>query len=415
MPRWLIPTSYVLVSLFAAQIIPRIEYALAPGSGNIISVSSAQALLGAASSGMMAFTAIVFSVALLFIQYTSTTYSKRYVLLLSRRPVVYHVFGVFVATFIFALSTLAFVDRNGSAWVPFGSIAVVGALLLISIALLAWLIRQVSELRVTRMLANIGDAGRASIRLKPLSQEASQRPQAPLGAPMQVIRYSGELSVVAAIDKSRLMRLAQEKGAIIRLKCAIGDTVFPRIIIARVYGARAFVDEFAVHQALSLAPEHSFEGDVRFPLRLLVDAAIMALSPAVNDPTTAVEAIDQIEDLLLRLGRQQLDTGFVSDESGNLRVVYPTPTWEDYLTLAFDEIRRYGGESLQIVRRIRAALVDLWNTLEDESRRDSVLRYRARLDAEIERRGFDETDRTTAFGVDPQGLGLTRRGEYDPG
>ena len=78
MPGWVIPAIYVVVSFFAALTLPRLEYAVAPAYGQSMSVPTAQALLGAVSSGMMAFTAIVFSIGFLFIQYTATAFSKRF-------------------------------------------------------------------------------------------------------------------------------------------------------------------------------------------------------------------------------------------------------------------------------------------------------------------------------------------------
>jgi hypothetical protein len=78
--------------------------------------------------------------------------------------------------------------------------------------------------------------------------------------------------------------------------------------------------------------------------------AIKALSPAINDPTTAVQAIDQIEDLLRRLATCDLETCRAFDEDDILRVIYQMPTWEDYLALAFDEIRQFGSTSIQVMR-----------------------------------------------------------------
>ena len=123
--------------------------------------------------------------------------------------------------------------------------------------------------------------------------------------------------------------------------------------------------------------------------RLLVDIAIKALSPAINDPTTAVQTIDQLEDLLRRLGAAELDAGYVADESSALRLVFPTPTWEDYLTLAFDEIRQFGSGSVQVMRRLRAALDGLADWLPTEDRRQAVRRYLAHLDRTVETSSFD--------------------------
>ncbi len=405
MPRWLIPTAYLLVSVLGATVVPRLEYAIFPAYGHEISVSTAQALLGAVASGMMAFTAIVFSIGMLFIQYTATAFSKRFILQLHHRLIIYHAFGVFVATFTFALGTLVFVNREGSDWIPFVSLIIVGILLVASIALLAMLVNQVAELRITRILAYVGERGRALIALMPDAAE-TQPAAVPLASPTRAVVYSGELMVLIAIDKAGLAELARTAGATIQLEYAIGDTLYPKSVLARVHGAREPIEEARLLASLRLRQENSYECDVRFSLRLLVDTAIMALSPAVNDPTTAVEALDQILDLMMHLG-QKRDDGRVTDARGGPLLIYPAPTWNDHLSLAFDEIRRYGIDALQVVRRLRAALVRLADAVEGD-RREAVLEYRRRLDAEIERRESDPADRATALGIDPQGLGLTR-------
>jgi uncharacterized membrane protein len=408
MPRWLIPASYLLVSFVAAVLVPRLEYRFFPADGNMMSVSTAQTLLGAISSGMMAFTAIVFSIAFLFVQYTATAYSKRFILLTIRKPFVYHAFGLFVSTFTFALGTLAFVNRLGSNWVPLDSVIITGVLLAISIAVMGRLVNQVADLRITRILGYLGDCGRGLILRLPAPEAAASALLELPDEPSQVVRHAGRLMVVTAIDKPGLVRLARDAQVTIRLECAAGDSVSAGSILARIYGARTPIAETALVRCIALRKENFYDTDVRFTLRLLVDAAIMALSHAVNDPTTAVQALDQIEDLMVHLARRKLETGRLADENGEPRLVYPAPTWEDYLALAFDEIRRYGSDSLQVDRRIRAALVHLADAVEDEPRRNAVVEYRRRLDADLERRSFDSTDRATALGIDPQGLGLTR-------
>jgi uncharacterized membrane protein len=106
------------------------------------------------------------------------------------------------------------------------------------------------------------------------------------------------------------------------------------------------------------------------------------LSPAVNDPTTAVQALDQIEDLLPRLGLRRLEVGAVRDASGTLRLVVPVPSWEDFIILAFDEIRFCGGKSVQVMRRMKALASDLIAALPKE-RHAPLRHYQERLDATI--------------------------------
>ncbi len=196
---------------------------------------------------------------------------------------------------------------------------------------------------------------------------------------------------------------------------AVGDTLSDDSPLLSVHGASEPIREKDLLRAIHLKPERTFEQDPKYPLRLLVDVAIKALSPAINDPTTAVQAIDQIEDLLRRLGRHQLDAGYAGDADGKLRLVYPMPTWEDYLTLAFDEIRQYGAGSVQVMRRLRSTLIDLATEQTDPARAAAVQRYLKHLDLSIETSPFNAEDRIKARQEDRQGLGLTRkRAELKP-
>jgi len=180
-------------------------------------------------------------------------------------------------------------------------------------------------------------------------------------------------------------------------------------MVLRVHGGRGPVAEPALLRAIGRAKERTFEQDPQYPFRLLVDIAIRALSPAVNDPTTAVQAIDQIEDLLRRLGHSVLDAGYVADERGTVRVVFPTPTWDDYLRLAFDEIRLCAADSLQVYRRLRSALAGLLESVGVDERRVSVLHYLGRLEQGVAHSHLDAEDRQTASGADRQGPGLSRQ------
>ena len=152
---------------------------------------------------------------------------------------------------------------------------------------------------------------------------------------------------------------AQRANGVIVMRCAVGDTLVEDTLLLQIHGAEDKLSEKELMRAIHLSRERTFEQDPKYPIRVLVDVAIKALSPAINDPTTAVQAIDQIEDLLRRLGRRELDAGHAADAQGVVRLIFPMPTWEDYVTLAFDEIRQYGVTSVQVMRRLRAALAGL--------------------------------------------------------
>ena len=146
-----------------------------------------------------------------------------------------------------------------------------------------------------------------------------------------------------------------------------------KMVLLRVFSESNLTDESAWRKALEIGADRTFDQDPKYALRLLVDIAIKALSPAINDPTTAVQALDQIQDQLVRLGNRRLEIGAVRDSEGRIRVAVHHPTWEDFLSLAFEEIRAYGSTSLQVMRRMRALIHDLIANVPEE--RHAALEY----------------------------------------
>ena len=346
MSLWLIPMIYAAASFLAGITLPRLEQAYLPyGSG--ISVASAQAFLSAVASGMIALTGIVFTVGLVMVQFSAIAYSPRLVLLLARDPKLFHSLGVFIATFTYSLSVLLHVDRNGSGVVPLISAVVVAGLLLLSMLLFSALMKGLTDLQITYVLHVIGDRGREVIRevFQRLDENAKNqskpgretRDVSELGPVVQALRYFAAPRTIKSFDIDDLVRQAQQAGAVIVMACGVGDTVVENTLLLQVHGTKTALPESDLVRAIHFGFERTLEQDPKYPIRLLVDIAIKALSPAINDPTTAVQAIDQIEDLLRRLGGRDLDAGYAFDADSDLRLIFPMPRWEDYLVLAFDE------------------------------------------------------------------------------
>lgn len=164
-------------------------------------------------------------------------------------------------------------------------------------------------------------------------------------------------------------------------------------------------------KTIKFGEERTFDQDPKYSIRLLVDIAIKALSPAINDPTTAVQALDQIEDLLLRLGRRQLDISEFHDGNGSLRLVVPCPTWEDFLRLAFDEICHYGAHSVQTIRRMNALVCELLSYL-PANRLPELHRWEERIHDVVVRAFENAEEKLEASVEDRQGLGVPRRSHF---
>ena len=144
--------------------------------------------------------------------------------------------------------------------------------------------------------------------------------------------------------------------------------------------------------------------DPLFAFRIMVDIAARALSPAINDPTTAVLAIDQIHRLLRYAGGKNLDNAHVHDGAGKLRLVFPTPDWEDIVDLALTETRQYGASSIQVARRLRAMLDHLIERL-PQARTAALRQELDLLEKSVARSFADPEDRRRANIGDFQGLG----------
>jgi uncharacterized membrane protein len=197
---------------------------------------------------------------------------------------------------------------------------------------------------------------------------------------------------------------AQRMGAVVALVPRVGDFVATGDTLFKICGSCEQVNEGMLRDAVAFGRERTLEQDATFAFRVIVDIAIKALSKAINDPTTAVLAIDQLHRLLRMVGRRHLHDDRITDAGGQLRVVSPTPDWEDFVELSCSEIRLYGAENFQVARRLRAMILDLLGTL-PEWRRPALRRELALLDQGIDRSYPLAEDRAMARIPDMQGLG----------
>ncbi len=411
LPNWGIPALYAFFAVTAGLVLPRAEARMFPGLVSDWSPSSVLAMFSTVGSGMISLTGIVFSLAFVMVQFSSTAYSPRLVLWIAREPVLWHAVGVFSATFLYAIAAMAWVERRGTSGIPFISTWLVIGLLVASVGMFIALIEKLSMLQIHRMLAFTADHCRRVIH------ETYPLLDAPIATPdpdeyqrlpvTLTLVHTGRPRTVQSLRLPALLEIASAAGAVVVVTASVGDTLVEGGPILRVYGGDRSVDERALRNAVALGSERTFDQDPKYALRLLVDIAIRALSPAINDPTTAVQALDQIEDLLLRLGHRRLEIGAVRDRAGALRVAVPYPAWNDFLRLAFDEIRYCGATSVQVMRRMKALVADLLRALPPE-RHESLRHYQQRLDATIAASFEDAEEKLEASVEDRQGLGIPR-------
>ncbi len=245
-----------------------------------------------------------------------------------------------------------------------------------------------------------------SVYPRKLGQGANGSPAAAgilTGAPTLTVTSSHQ-GAVLAFDIEGLVSMARRNDCVIELIPQVGEFVAIGEPLFRIFQGGRGVDVRGLRNSIAVGQERTVEQDPALAFRIMVDIASKGLSPAINDPTTAVLAIDQIHQLLRNVGGRDLDDERVRDASGRVRLVYRTPAWEDFVRLAVTEIRHFGGESIQIARRLRAMLEDLIHTLPGE--RTALLRQELELLHRSAARFFPEPEDQMLAGIsDAQGVG----------
>lgn len=368
---WIVP----VVAVFIEQLVVRLTEALqkwlvTSGRFEEAALTSAMNLAGARStleiiiSASLSFLVFTFGSLLVAIQVAGGQYTPRVIAtIFLRNNVVRSCVGLFVVTLLFAIRTLREMDTtvqllsiNLSAF--FGMLSVITFLFLIDYA--ARMLRPVS------IVAQVGEMGLAVIKsvypgksIRPRSRQ----PPARLAPPKRSVANRNKSGVVLAVDLRGLVALAGDAEGVIEFVPQVGDFVAVDDPLFNLHGGASAIDDRRLLATVALGTERTMEQDPTFAFRILVDIAIKALSAAINDPTTAVLALDQLHRLLRQVGLRDLRGQDLHDEKNALRLVFRTPNWEDFVHLACTETRHCGAGSIQVARRLRSMLENLIQTL----------------------------------------------------
>ena len=402
---WIVPLIAIPLELAATRILHRLDGWLG-WTFLDLGVSGAQAMLNAIVTATLSFVVFTFGSLLVALQVASGQMTPRIIAtILVRNNVVRYTTGLFIFTLLFAISAI-----NRMHDTPFQLVDFVAACLGVAcFAAFLFLIDYAARLlRPISIMSRVGQAGLAvigSVYPEPTrgpNRSPAQRKE--LGAPGRVVLHRGTSEIVLAANLDELIAEAEKSNGVIEVVPQVGDFIATDEPLFNLYGGAVAIDEESLRSAIAFGPERTMEQDPTFAYRIIVDIALKALSPAINDPTTAVIAIDQLHRLLRKAGNQNLRTDEIVDKSGQLRVIFRTPNWEDFVHLAFTEVRQCGAQNIQIARRLRAMIENLIQTL--PKHRHPVLQSELDLlDREIERQFVNPEDRALARLGDSQGLG----------
>ncbi|PTL84857.1 DUF2254 domain-containing protein [Vitiosangium sp. GDMCC 1.1324] len=411
---WLIPLLCSVLAAILERNMVRLDQSLQVPEALSFSEGSSLQLLAVGVGAMISLLGIVFAFFVLVLQAATGQLSPRILSIWYRDRPLKATLGIIAAALVY---NFLLMTRQRAGFVPNLSI-LVGALLVVAsiVAFLGFLQHVVRNLRPVAMADIITDKGLQAIQ----QQSRPWNDKAPVSTPItaddevvrlpsQVVTYSGPGRVLGGLDTEGLVADARRADCILVLSVAVGDYVHPGTPLARVYGARASLSEKTLLRRLVLGRERQLKLDPLFSLRLLVDIAIRALSPSINDPTTAVEMLDRLGTLLHMAAHRHLGMGALRDENGHLRLLLLEPRWEDFVTLGVTEIRHYGQDAPQVTRRLHALLRDLEEEVPPERR--PALEHELELLAGSANTGEDAD---LSREEDPQGFGPSRSPSVPP-
>ena len=402
---WFFPLIGAILGPLAAVIVHQADAHVTVPAAWQYTPSTASTLLTTIVGATVGLTGFVVTVSVLAIQMATGTFSARYMRIWYRDPMLKAVLAVLTGTLTFSFSLLR---RLNSSHVPNIGVTVAGAFVVLSLVLfLFFLDRFIHRLRPVAVAGLVGRAGRKVFISLPEGMEAETMP-AGVGEhdPVLVVR-SGKAGSIQAIDVRGLVARASQHDRWLALPSAAGDFVSRGEPLIEVSGGGPVPQaaDRRLQGMIALGLERTLEQDAAFCIRVMVDVAIRALSAVINDPTTAVQVLDHLEDLLRLIGSTPLRGQLAfRDGAGTARLAMPGRKWEDYLTLAVTEIREYGSGAIQVARRLRAMLEDLRESVRPE--------HRPAVEAELKRLGATVTagsggsvDHDRAEARDRQGIG----------
>ncbi len=370
--------------------------------------SDAQTILSSFAGALVSLTTLVLTVTLVAVQLAMGQFSPRIVGALLTDRWSQLAIGLFGASFLVVVLTLREIHGFDTGTVPGASMVLSYVLMLASIVVLILFVHHAGQgLRVAGLIDLVGDRSREFI-----VREHGELPVVSAG-PGEIV--AAEPGNVVRVDRPALVAAARQVGCVLELVPVMGDFVVGGAPLLRVHPGtlstptteRDAADRLRagdVARHVLLGPERVHTEDLAYGLRKLVDIAVRSIAQPFNDPTTAVQALHRLHDLLRQIAPRPLPRGEHRDEDGVVRLVERTVSWDGYVRLAFDEIRLAGASEPQVTRKICAALTDL-KSVAPPDRQEPLDRQLRLLEAAVHRCHEDDEDALAALTPDTEGIG----------
>lgn len=380
---WFVPSLIVIGSVAAAIFLvertgyfgddlvrrwPRIFGAGADGS---------REMLAAIATSMITVAGVVFSITIVALSLASTQYSPRLLRNFMRDTPTQLVLGIFVGNFAYCLLVLRTVRGGDEAFIPALAVLAGMAYAFVAISLLIYFIHHVAQsIQASSIVSRIFDDAAASID-EMFPETMGSPPDVPpesIELPAQwTAIHADRNGYVTTIAAEPLLEFAVQTGRIVRLKAGVGDFVARGTALAELSGPGALDDDGTgrLRGMVSVHAQRTPEQDPAFGIQQLVDVAVKALSPGINDPTTACMCVDQLGALVLRLSGRSFPSSYRMHD-GALRVITPNPTYRSLVVLAFSAVVNHSRGDAQVLHRVLQQVEAAAACVEDPQRRRTL-------------------------------------------
>lgn len=410
---WPIPAAALVIGVVLGVLLPELDRAVDEQLPSAVAawvfsggVDAARAVLTTISGSLITATSLTFSLTVVALQLASSQASPRLLRLFASDPMVHWTLAVFLGTFAYALVVLRTVsDEGGAVAVPRISVTFAVLLTIVSMLVLTLFLGHLARiLRVETMLRDVHSEAKRTIELLAGDRRDGRDDAAtpPAERPERDVAASRS-GFITSIDRGRLLELAEQHDLIIREHLAVGSSVIDGTPLASWWSAeassplstRAEVDavDDGIRRAISIAYERTPRQDLGYGVRQMADIATKALSPGVNDPTTAVHALGHLAAVLADLADLPPEPATIVDEAGSDRLVPRRTDFGALVETALQQPRRYGAGDPDVVTRLYGVIADVARHVGDDARAGVLRGQLERLSASVAREDYDEVER----------------------
>jgi uncharacterized membrane protein len=361
-PFWVLPAAIALSSLALGVVLPQLDDRI--GEPRWVfegGPDGARSLLGTIAGAMISVTGLVFSITMVILQLASSQFTPRVLGSFLESRVTQVTLGVFTGSFIYALTVLRSVRGADAEVVPETAVTAAFVYVLVAVGMFLAFIHHITRsVQVSQVMTHIRRRTVATAdRLAPAEGVVGWSPRP--GTPRVDLALDDRCGYVTVVDGTLLVRRAAELGVVAELQVTPGDFLAPGQAVGHVWGRDRLTpdEQRGLTAALHVDQERDFVADPGFGVRQLLDIAERALSPGVNDPTTAIQAINELHVVLRHLASRPDPSPYLSGDDGEVRAVYRPQSYAGFLTMSVEELAHYGADSVRILPHLSTVLTDL--------------------------------------------------------